>query len=360
MRAILPLLAAVALSGCNEQRFFVTEPEVTEGVAPAQILGRICDPSGRTWLADALIYTHLYDSNGNPYDTRQAYSDRDGYWFMQDLPADREYTFYVQYGDQFLSEERIFLNGGDDIRLDEPDCFDPLTLDVAVITGDYDEFERVLSNMGFANYQIVDGLLEDEITEFLLDYDSMLQYDIIFFNGGHTEEDVIYDSDETPVMVGDVTRDEQIMQNIGDYVRAGGTIYASDWAYDVVEQGWPDRVDWVGDDYVIGDAQTGEYALVNAAVTDSALASWLDTNYVQVEYDLPVWPPIESVSGSVSVHMSGNIEYRLGQQTFYLTAVPILVSFTAGEGKVAFSTFRVARNASTEMVMVLQYMMYNL
>jgi hypothetical protein len=43
-----------------------------------------------------------------------------------------------------------------------------------------------------------------------------------------------------------------------------------------------------------------------------------------------------------------------------LTSVPILYSFNSGDGKVVFSTFRVARNTSDEMVSVLQYMMYRL
>ena len=84
---------------------------------------------------------------------------------------------------------------GDDVAIEEPDCFDPLSLDVAVIAGDYDDFQMVLSNMGFGNYYLVDGLLASDIQDFLLDPESMSAYDIIFFNGGHIEEDVIYDLD---------------------------------------------------------------------------------------------------------------------------------------------------------------------
>ena len=41
-------------------------------------------------------------------------------------------------------------------------------------------------------------------------------------------------------------------------------------------------------------------------------------------------------------------------------AVPLLASFSSGEGKVVFSTFRVAKNSSCDIMQVLQYMMYNL
>ena len=116
----------------------------------------------------------------------------------------------------------------------------------------------------------------------------------------------------------------------------------------------------MGDDGTPNDAEVGEYDWVTAAVSDAALADWLGGDYVDVEYDLPVWPPIESAQGYVSVHLSGNIQYRIGQDVYNLAAVPMLVSFSSGEGKVAFSTFRVAPNASADVMLVLQYMMYNL
>ena len=69
---------------------------------------------------------------------------------------------------------------------------------------------------------------------------------------------------------------------------------------------------------------------------------------------------MEGVDGATTTHLSGNVSYRIGQSTYTLAAVPLLASFTSGEGKVVFSTFRVAKNGSSEMMQVLQYMMYNL
>jgi hypothetical protein len=353
-------LAGTLLIGCNET-YLVIDNDSVPGIDAGTVTGRVCDPSGRTWLPDAVAYTHLYDADGSIYDTRIAYSDRDGYWYMDELPGEREYTFYVQYGDTIVDQQTVWVGDGEAIRFDEPDCFDPLQLDVAVVTGDYDDFQLVLNNMGFANYQLIDGLTEGEITDFLSDADAMAQFDIIFFNGGHVEDNVIYvtedeETGETP----DSTATDLAMANIRAYVEGGGSIYASDWAYDVVELGWPDRIDFVGDDSLTDAAQLGEYDLINAAVSDQSMARFLDANYIEVQYDLPVWPPIQSISESVSVHLTGSIEYKVGANAYTLSAVPLMVSFTAGEGKVAFSTFRVAKNASTDMIMVLQYMMYNL
>ncbi len=354
MRTAL-IAATLALTGCQEQNFFVpTDPVPTP--EPGSVEGRVCDPSGRTWLADALVYTYLRTEEGQIYDTKTAYSDRNGYWLLDELPMGYEYDIYVQYGYDVLETHRVWVGDGEHVILDQPDCFDPLQVDVAVVTGDYDDFQDVLTNMGFANYDLVDGLTDTELVHFLSDPAALEPYDIIFFNGGHVEENVIYDSD------GDAPEGqiELIMQNIIDYVEAGGTVYGSDWAYDVIERGWPTRVNYVGDDNVPDDAQKGEYAYVNAAVSDSALAEFLGKDFIEVEFDLPVWPVMDSVDGSVSVHLSATVEYREGTETIALPARPILASFTAGEGKVVYASFRVAKNATSDMVMSLQYMMYNL
>ena len=403
-----------ALSGCTENTIFKNEDELA-GLDPGSIAGRVCSPSGRTWLADAMAYAHLIDGDGMLYDTRISYTDRDGFFLLNDMPAGHTYTVYVQFGDEILETHTVNVDEREEVDIDEPDCFDPLELDVAVVTGDYDEFQDVLEHMGFANYELVDGLIADEMAGFLMDLDTMLQYDIIVFNGGHVEEGMIYeipeeeegddgpgsifdDEEDTGEVDEDVVEEEELEEeseddtaaedsgeaegdadggeeettpgvsynhevihnNIKAYVNSGGAIYASDWAYDVVEQVWPEAINFVGADEIPDAAQMGEYGVVNATVSDGALAEWLDADYTQVEFDLPVWPPIEGVADTVSVHLTGNIEYREGTNIFPLTASPLLVSFTSGEGKVAYSTFRVAKNADSDIILTLQYMMYNL
>jgi hypothetical protein len=396
----LTLIVSV-LTGCSENTFF-KDQENPDGEEPGSILGRVCDPSGRHWLPDAMAYANLIDGSGKLYDTRKSYTDRDGYFLLDNMPAGSTYTVYVQFGDEILETHAIEVSGGEEVVIEEPDCFDPLELDVAVITGDYDEFQDVLSHMGFANYEVVDGLHAAEMAGFLMDLDKMLLYDVIVFNGGHVEEGLIYpmppdDDDEEgggPGSIFDDTGDapdeeededtgdssdtgddgdadeggpdepvyayETIINNLRNYVAAGGAVYASDWAYDVVEQAWPESIDFVGADEVPDAAQLGEYGIVNATVADGALAAWLETDYTQVEFDLPVWPPIEGVADSVSIHLTGSIDYRQGINIFTLSNSPLLVSFTSGDGKVAFSTFRVAKNADSDVILTLQYMMYSL
>ncbi len=413
--ALTMSLFAAALYSCSENTI-TSKEESIRGLTPGMILGRVCDPSGRHWLPDAMVYSNLIDDNGKLYDTRISYTDRDGYFLLEPMPAGNIYTVYVQYGDAILETHEVEVDDSEEVVLEEPDCFDPLELDVAVITGDYDDFQDVLQHMGFANYELIDGKAGDEMAGFLDDLDKMLEFDIIIFNGGHVEEGLIYpvppaddededadgglffdmdededadadegaddtgltddadgDSDDTGAPDdgdGDADADggteepldmaDQIINNIRNYVAAGGSIYASDWAYDVVERGWPERIDFVGADEVPDAAQLGENGVVNAVISDGALAAWLDTDTTEVEFDLPVWPPVEGVDPTVSIHMSGPIEYRLGTSVYSLGNAPLLVSFADGDGKVAFSSFRVANNADADVVLTLQYMMYSL
>ncbi|MBN1336490.1 MAG: carboxypeptidase regulatory-like domain-containing protein [Deltaproteobacteria bacterium] len=349
------LFLAILAAGCTESSFYTKPPDLTEP-RPGSILGRVCDPSGRTWLPDAQVYTYLYTDQGRIYDTRQTYSDRDGFWLLDELPPEHEYQVFVQHGYEILEKVKVYVADGEDVVLDEPDCFDPLAVDVAVVTGDYDDFQDVLIAMGFANYAIVNGIDPYETQDFLLDSVGLQTYDVIFFNSGFVEEDVIYDTDKTDKE--GIT--DTIRENLMAYVTAGGAVYASDWAYDVVEQIWPARINWVGNDDIPDDAQRGEYGVVNAAVSDSQLSEFLGKSYVEVEFDLPVWPVMENVDGSVSIHLSGSVEYREGTNSYVLPSAPILVSFTSGEGKVVTSTFRVAKNASDDIMVVIQYLMYAL
>lgn len=345
-------LSLLALVACKSDHVLNVDGKPGGDVPAGAITGRVCSADGRSWLADASVYTNVLSEEGELLDTVLAYTDLDGRFTLEELPGDQDYTVYISHGSDEFDPQEVFVTGGKTVELPEPDCFDPLEVDVAVITGDYDDFQRVLANMGFANYTIVDGLDLDEIQSFLLDDEEMSHYDIIFINGGALEEGVLSDDDENIPA--------QVKANLGGYVSAGGQLYVSDWAYDFVETAWPESLDFVGEDEVLDAAQVGEYGLVTAAVSDAAMAEWLGTNYVEIEYDLPVWPPIQDAGPGVSVHLAGTVEYRDGTQTYTLSGVPMLVSFGSGEGRVTYSTFRVASNASTDMMLVLQYMIYNL
>ncbi len=366
MRILLFVAATFVATqvSCND-RFFNPLDNETGEIDPGRIQGRICDPSGRSWLSSAMAYTNVV-RDGVLEETRVAYSDRDGFWLLEDLPGDRDYQVFVQHGSEILFDAEVHVPSGQTVELAEPDCFDPLELKVAVITGDYDDFQRVIEQMGFANYTVYDGLVtgtqicdvcNDNLRNFLLDSDEMAQFDIIMFNGGHVEEDIVYDLQ--PGNGGDA---DAIVGNIVAFVQDGGSIYASDWAYDDIEVGWPDRIEFLGKDTVPNDAEVGHPQTVDATISDSALAEWLgrEDGQIDIDYDLSTWPAMVEVADSVSVHIQGSVDVQIGPAYDTVTASPLLVSFNDGDGRIVYTSFRVAANASADMLLTLQYMMYSL
>ncbi len=342
----------IGLSGCSDEVFTVqVAPEAPP--RPGSISGRICSPSGAEWLADALVYTNIMDADGRVIDVRQSFSDRDGYWSLLDLDPNREYTVYIQSGNEVVYTDTFIVRDNEDIIVPDPVCFDPKALNIAVVTGDYDNMQKLLENMGFINYSIIDGKNADELTDFLTYPENLEPFDVIFMNGGHIEEGIFYSDDPTD------RTPEIVAVLLEEYVWNGGNLVASDWAYDDIELIWPDAIDFLGDDLEPNAAQLGEYASLNAAVTDDSLKEFLGSDTVEVEFDLPVWPPMVQVEPYVSVHMVGTVKYREGTQVFTLEDAPLLASFSGGSGRVAFSTFRLAANRNKDMATVFQYIMYN-
>jgi hypothetical protein len=74
---------------------------------------------------------------------------------------------------------------------------------VAIVTGDYDDCNLVLNDMGFANCVLIDGLDEAAIADFLDDPDTLVRYDILCFSGGFGEDGVLYDLEGGPGPPGD-------------------------------------------------------------------------------------------------------------------------------------------------------------
>lgn len=337
--------------GCGNEGRLVWDPDPINEPDPGSIRGRVCSPSGRSWLPDAVVYTNLLDERGVITEVRKTFSDRDGNWMLADLPGNREYEVHIQSQGVELDRTVVFVGDADQVTLPSEACFDPTALDIALISGDYDDVDLVLEHLGFTSYTQIDGANPAALAAFLTDPEQLSRYDLVFFNGGHVEQGVIYDgnpANETP---------DRVAAALRAYVQAGGAVFATDWAYDVVEGAWPDAIDFVGDDRIPNAAQLGEYADIDAQVTDEALAGFLGKNRIGVAYDLPVWPPMSAVQPYVSLHLSGTVSVREGTAVYTLPAAPLLVSFSDGQGRVGFSTFRFAANDGEDSRLVLQHLL---
>lgn len=342
MTRCVPMALALLLPalGCTEQEF--NFENIPPPAGDLTISGRVCNPATNTWLEGALVYTNLYDDNDIVYDSRTDTTDEGGHYTLTDLVEEHDYQIYVQVGHDILDSYIVHL-GAESGTVPEPECAGTPSLDIAVISGAYDELEPLLAAAGMTGVRVIDGQAGGEIVDFLTDPAAMAEYDVIFFDGGHQEDGVVYGSG--PV--------GEVRQNVEAYVEAGGVVFASDWAYDVIEQVWPAELEFWGDDTVPDDAQVGDVGVVDATVVDEDLALTLGAGSVDVTYDLPVWPILESVKGDVTVYFEGDAPWRRGLEAGVVRDAPLLVGFDDGDGRVLFTTYRNAANDSPAMVGVL-------
>jgi len=352
------LLTSLALLGCQQESTFRKTNEVETVIEFAgSIEGRVCDPSGYEWIEGALVYANLMKDSGEFYDVLTTFTDADGRWVLEDLPQGYNLAIQIQHEGVLIEQHTIDVVDDTPIKLAEPDCFDPQEVSIAVVTGDYDTFDTALEQLGIFTYDLVDGQEGNELETFLSDLQSMQQYDLIYFNGGCLEAGILYDAEDPHN-----TAPDTIIANLQAYVESGGNVYASDWAYDVVEQAWPDKIDFLGVDHVPDDAQLGSSQAIQASIANAAMADFIDDDdgKMLVTYDLPVWPPIETAVHTVSVHLLGNVEYRDNGIDQHLASSPLLVSFNGGGGKVVFSTFRLAANLNEDMLTMMKYLLFEL
>jgi hypothetical protein len=334
------LALALFLAGCSEQDFHVEN--LPQPAGDLSLSGRVCNPATHTWLPNALVYTHLYDQYHVIYDSRSATTDADGRWTLTDLVADKAYQVYVQVGHDIIDEFQVTLSDAD-ATVPDPPCTGTAELNIAVITGSFDELQPLLESLGMTGVRVIDGQAGSEITDFLTDPTAMSEYDVIFFDGGAREDGVIYGSG--PV--------DTVKDDLKSYVQAGGVVFATDWSYDMVEQTWPGELEFYGDDTVPDAAQVGDVGVVKATVTDNDLELSLGADQVDVNYDLPVWPVIESTKNDVTTYLTGDAPWRVGLETGTVKDSPLLVGFDDGDGRVLVATYRATANTSEAMVGVL-------
>lgn len=357
MRSLNLLLALALVApalGCSETQL----KHVTDygGTYESSIKGRVCDPERNEWMEGATVYTHIVSDAGELIGTVQTTTDAEGYYLLDGLRDGLIYTVYVQSGSEVIDQYDVDLTDGGEFDVPDPACGGSVSGDVAVVTGDFDDMAAVLQDVGIDSFTIIDGRDAAGLVEFLRSVDNLTPYQTVYFAGGHIEEDVFYDTDGTDT-AGDVPA---VIAAVHDYAVGGGKVVASDWSYDVVEQIWPDKVDFLGNDTDPNAAQLGVPMNVNATIIDSGLASAVGEPSMTVNFDLDAWPVIESVGDGVTTLQKGDVSWEFGLETTNETGKPLAVTFAAGDGTVVYTSWRMASNSDGNGGKVVRYLINDL
>jgi len=307
--------------------------------ASGELEGRICAPDGTTYLALAQV---TLQAGEQVFETQ---TDGQGFFVLTELP-EGTWTVRVVKG-SFSVEHDVTIEAGERASVGGEDCvpIDPGNTDIAVVTGSYDSIEDVLDVLELP-YDTYNGRNGTAYLDLLRDPDALAAYDIVFLNCG----------------MGEQWRDHQaqINANLAAYVRDGGSIYASDWAYYLVESTWPARNDFHGNDSRFGDAAVGAAGTVQATVIDPAMVEVLDRGRANLNFDLAQWVAMVDV-GDAEVLLEGTYGWNGGFGSSGGTETgPLATRLHDGQGTVVFTSFHNERQATDDMAKLLQEIILSL
>ncbi len=259
-------------------------------------------------LSNRITEPVTIEKNGNSYSTSQSISLSMGdlnYDGVVDV-ADSKILFESMYADKPLSNLQKYL--ATDMETD-------FQIHAAVTSSGYDDIGEVLDSVNAGN--IFWNTVPDDVSlQTLIDGD----YDVLFINCANQ-----------------INIDEDVVKG---FVEQGGTVYASDWALDVLIDAFPER----GFTFTELPEQT-----VSANIIDNGLlkSTGFENSTISINFDLPDWRLItSSLQDDVTVYINGTVN----NDTY-----PLVFSFPYGNngGKVYYTSFHQDANLTSEMQEVL-------
>lgn len=395
--SVMTILAMTTLSlaACNDDndsnvivQDTETPGEIIDPSLPTQsniISGKLVSYDGKTPIANALVYvvgqpntlgsrvmTNLYSASslkveGEYLTTNSATSDcgvapegslastctrADGSYDL-DIETDaKELIIRFEKG-AFTAEQKITLEdtGSSQVGLTElSDTVLESVPKMVVIEGSYDSIELILARLGLATIDEQSGEINnsefelwDSTNSLFVDSDNsgkadIYDYEIVFFNCGQQDIDWLMDDGK-----------RQILK---DYINTGGRIYVSDQAYDIVEQTFPEYIDFFGSDDTpnnqpedLYSANEGEDGITIQSNIETRLKSWLEgvtcaqgsclnaDGTVTIKGFADGWARMNSVNNTKNVDV-----YASGQDSDQKLR-PLTVAFNYGKGRVTYTSY---------------------
>jgi hypothetical protein len=188
-------------------------------------------------------------------------------------------------------------------------------------------------------YDQFNGKAGNQYIDLLTNQTALESYDIVFLNCGINERWM--------------NQSSVIGKTLEAYVKAGGSIYASDWSHSFVEVAFPDAVDWFGDDHADMEAKVGEMGVYYANVLNEGMKKVLGSDTAELYYDLSSWGVAESVGANTEVLIEGDIvayDWEDWENPYReVKNSPLAVKIKPGDGTVIYTSFHNEPQTTVDM-----------
>lgn len=322
----------------------IPPPPVIDEDPPALVTGivegRVCAPDGETWLAEANIYVKILGDDGSEGRV-ETFSDAEGRFRLEGVPVGPQ-ILLIEKG-SFAGQREVFIQTDTVTVIPEDECQLEQAPRIAVVHGsEFDNVEAVLDEIGVEAETI--DVYEGNWAELLLGNDARINdYDVLFLNCRSEERTYEERSD--------------MQQRLRDFVAAGGSLHASDQAYDLIEITFPTKIEFLGADPERGAADKGQAGDIDARILDEGLRGALAASVIPIHYGLDTWSVMTGVADDVHVYLEADAELIDGD---VILDAPQIVGFNHGEGRVVYSSFHQEPGIGVQQEEVLKLIMFEL
>ncbi|MBZ0272696.1 carboxypeptidase-like regulatory domain-containing protein [bacterium] len=198
---------------------------------------------------------------------------------------------------------------------------------------DYDAIQDLLARMGYREGQDFDIIRPRDLRDEAL----LKQYDYVFINCTNNP----------------IVGDPEIIEALRGYVKAGGGLYVSDWAFTYIVDAWPDAIAFP--DF----AHIGYSTYAEGVVESDALAAYLGAGVMEIEFNLGAWVSIADTGDETQVLVRGDYEVFGFEDIATVTDGPLLVQFPFGAGRVTYTSFHHEDGQTRDVTRALSFIVFN-
>jgi hypothetical protein len=332
--------------------------------------GRVCAPSQQVFVAGATVTINTVDCDGKSM-TLKTTTNSEGIYYFDSVPCG--YQTIQIYKGSFTHEFEVPIKVGKLMDVSGADmkmCFAASATSIAVLWGQWDEMNDIVERLGFAYdwyYYEEELFAEDtdwettEVVQFLRDPALLGKYNIIVLNCGSAFQ-------KWAEMFPDIA------ENLGSWVLNGGSLYASDLAWIMIEEAFPGAIDFYGTDDKGYMASDGPQIIdgnqdFKAYIVDAQMAGYVGEQEMQVHYGPGPLISVAKAGPGTMVHAKAQIVQCQGLLDSCTSGVklnefqPTIVSFSPDPmaGRVVYSCFHVDEQADQDKYdKILYYMMFML